>query len=95
MAGISASNNFLSELIGKLIAKMLEKKLGYRPKLTLNSVDVQTGNKISHIHLDIDVDIKTSDISGMFDSFVNDDTDRRLRKLENDVAYIRATLNRN
>ena len=56
------STKFMRSIVAKIAAKVISKKLGFKPEIQLNEIDIEKiGDKIL-IHLNVDAQITDKDL---------------------------------
>ena len=54
--------NFMRGIVAKLLTKAISKKLGFKPKIQLNEIDVEKDGDKIHLHIDLDADVSEIDL---------------------------------
>lgn len=54
---LKLSTKFMRDMVAKLIAKALQKKLGYNIDILLNEIEVKNENGKIHIHANVDAEV--------------------------------------
>lgn len=62
------SSKFMKGIVTKLIAKAIEKKLGYKIDILLNEIDVTAKDGKVHLHIDADVETTNEEFKKMLKS---------------------------
>lgn len=62
------SSKFMKGIVTKLIAKAIEKKLGYKIDILLNEIDVTAKDGKVHLHIDADVETTNDEFKKMLKS---------------------------
>jgi len=55
-------SKFTTNIISKLVARMLRKKLGYEVDIQLNEVKTTVTDGKTHIHLDVDAELEKEEL---------------------------------
>lgn len=56
-------SRFTTNVVSKLLTWGLQKKLGYKVKLTLNEANATVIDGKTHIHLDLDADLEKDELT--------------------------------
>lgn len=56
------ASEFMTNMISKLVKKVIRKKTGYDIDLNLNNVRLTYNNGKAHIHLDLDAELTTEEL---------------------------------
>ena len=62
------SSKFMKGIVTKIIAKAIEKKLGYKIDILLNEIDVTAKDGKVHLHIDADVETTHDEFKKMLKS---------------------------
>lgn len=62
------SSKFMKGIVTKIIAKAIEKKLGYKIDILLNEIDVTAMNGKVRLHIDADVETTNEEFMKMIKS---------------------------
>lgn len=57
MDEMKITSKFTTNIVSKIITKILKQKLGYNAELKLNAIKINLDDEQAHIHLDVDADI--------------------------------------
>lgn len=58
---LNISSKFMRNIVGKLITKMVKKKLGYRIDVDLNELNIEVINETAHVHANIDLGVNNEE----------------------------------
>ena len=56
------TSKFTTNIVSKIITKILKQKLGYNAELKLNAIRINLDDEQTHIHLDVDADISKEEL---------------------------------
>lgn len=59
---LNLSGNFMKGIITKVLAKMIQKKLGYKIDIELNSLDIKVVDGKARLHVDADAEMNNDDL---------------------------------
>ena len=62
MDEMKITSKFTTNIVSKIITKILKQKLGYNAELKLNAIKINLDDEQAHIHLDVDVDISKEEL---------------------------------
>lgn len=62
MDEMKITSKFTTNIVSKIITKILKQKLGYNTELKLNAIKINLDDEKAHIHLDVDADISKEDL---------------------------------
>lgn len=60
---LKLSTKFMRDMVAKLIAKALQKKLGYNIDILLNEIEVKNEDGKIHIHVNADAEVNNDDFA--------------------------------
>ena len=58
---LKLSTKFMRDMVAKLIAKALQKKLGYNIDILLNEIEVKNEDGKIHIHANVDAEVNNDE----------------------------------
>lgn len=62
MDEMKITSKFTTNIVSKIITKILKQKLGYNAELKLNAIRINLDDEQAHIHLDVDADISKEEL---------------------------------
>lgn len=62
MDEMKITSKFTTNIVSKIITKILKQKLGYNAELKLNAIKINLDDEQTHIHLDVDADISKEEL---------------------------------
>ena len=62
MDEMKITSKFTTNIVSKIITKILKQKLGYNAELKLNAIRINLDDEQAHIHLDVDADINKEEL---------------------------------
>lgn len=62
MDEMKITSKFTTNIVSKIITKILKQKLGYNAELKLNTIRINLDDEQAHIHLDVDADINKEEL---------------------------------
>lgn len=62
MDEMKITSKFTTNIVSKIITKILKQKLGYNTELKLNAIKINLDDEKAHIHLDVDADISKEEL---------------------------------
>ena len=62
MDEMKITSKFTTNIVSKIITKILKQKLGYNAELKLNAIKINLDDEQAHIHLDVDADISKEEL---------------------------------
>ena len=62
MDEMKITSKFTTNIVSKIITKILKQKLGYNAELKLNAIRINLDDEQVHIHLDVDADISKEEL---------------------------------
>ena len=62
MDEMKITSKFTTNIVSKIITKILKQKLGYNAELKLNAIRINLDDEQAHIHLDADADISKEEL---------------------------------
>ena len=62
MDEMKITSKFATNIVSKIITKILKQKLGYNAELKLNAIRINLDDEQTHIHLDVDADISKEEL---------------------------------
>ena len=62
MDEMKITSKFTTNIVSKIITKILKQKLGYNAELKLNAIKINVDDEQAHIHLDVDADISKEEL---------------------------------
>ena len=60
---LKLSTKFMRDMVAKLIAKALQKKLGYNIDILLNEIEVKNEDGKIHVHVNVDAEVNNDDFA--------------------------------
>ena len=65
---LKLSTKFMRDMVAKLIAKALQKKLGYNIDILLNEIEVKNEDGKIHIHVNADAEVNNDEFVKIINS---------------------------
>ena len=62
MDEMKITSKFTTNIVSKIITKILKQKLGYNAELKLNAIRINLDDEQAHIHLYVDADISKEEL---------------------------------
>lgn len=62
MDEMKIGSKFTTSIVSKLLAMLIQKKLGYDVELKLNEVNVTVIDGKTHVHLDVDAELEKDEL---------------------------------
>lgn len=62
---MNIESKFMTNMVSKVIKRIIKKKLGYQVDIQLNALNVNIEGDTAHVHLDVDADMKTADLKDL------------------------------
>lgn len=63
MDEMKITSKFMTNIVSKIITKVLKQKLGYNVDFKLNAIKINLDDEQAHIHLDVDADIDKDELT--------------------------------
>lgn len=63
MDEMKITSKFMTNIVSKIITKVLKQKLGYNVDFKLNAIKINLDDEQAHIHLDVDADINKDELT--------------------------------
>lgn len=62
MDEMKITSKFTTNIVSKIITKILKQKLGYNAELKLNAIKINLDDEQAHVHLDVDAYISKEEL---------------------------------
>ena len=59
---IKLSTKFMRGIVAKIASKVISNKLGFKPNIKINEIEIEKINGKIHLHLNVDAEITDNDL---------------------------------